>query len=234
MTKWGKILGPVAIVLAPVLVSACGNDDTTPVVPDELAEMDADNVFFGMRQNLTAEGVRQAQVLADTAFGWRDSTAVHLRNPQMTAYYEDGRERALVTGERGRHDVRTDQLYVSGDVVLVIPETGRRLESEELHYDPQGNRIWSDEPFALHLEDRDQAITGSWFESDLGFQEFSAGGDDAEGLEDVEPVDPPEEPGTPGEEDEEPAVDSPDAPPGAPPIGSAPAPPRGTGTVHRI
>ena len=191
-----RLIVPIILLAA---VTACGDEDVTPILPDELAELDADNVFYGMRQNLTADGVRQARVHADTAFGWRDSTAVHLRNPEMTAYYEDGRERAIVTGREGRHDAATDELYVSGDVVLVLADTDRRLESEELYYDPQGNRIWSERSFALYLEDRDGAITGSWFESDLGFQEFSAGGDDADldGIEEIEPVDPPEEQAVP-------------------------------------
>ena len=190
------IIGAGLVVMGTV---ACGNEDTTPVVPDEMAEMGADNVMFGMRQSLTDEGVRQARVVADTAFLWRDSTAVHLCNPEMTAYYEDGRERAVMTGERGRLDELTDQLHMTGDVVLVVPDAGRRLESEELHYDPQGNRIWSEMDFALYLEDRPDAITGSWFESDLAFENISAGGDepgDVEGLQDVEPVEPPEEPDT--------------------------------------
>ena len=39
---------------------------------------------------------------------------------------------------------RTEEMVARGDVVLIVHSDGRRIESPELHYDPNRDRIWSD------------------------------------------------------------------------------------------
>lgn len=170
-----RVIEAVARGLAGVMVAglvlaaaACGEEADTPVVAEDLARIDADNVVYGMTQILTREGVREGVIEADTAYFYQDSSAVHLRGVQMTLYREEGGERAEVVAERGRLDPRTQEMVGQGDVVLTIPEGNRRIETEELHYSSRGDRIWSD---TYTIMEQDGEVTcGTAFRSDLEFR----------------------------------------------------------------
>lgn len=147
---------------------ACGGESDTPVVADDLARMDADNVIYGMDQNLTNEGIREGLVLADTAYFYRDSSAVHLRGVEMFMYDEDGYERARIEARRGRLEAETENMVARGDVVLRIPAEDRRIESQELHYSAARDRIWSDS--STIMVEAGEISCGTAFESDLEFR----------------------------------------------------------------
>jgi len=141
-------------------------------VPQDYLAFDADGIVFGMEQWITEDGVLQGYVRADTAIQWQDSAAVHLRGQvDLKVLESDGSERAHVTADRGVMDTRTNRMVARGNVVLVIPGDTRRLETQELHYDPQGDRIWSDSSF-VHRH-RGQVTRGRAFTSDLEFRNFT-------------------------------------------------------------
>jgi hypothetical protein len=58
-------------------------------------------------------------------------------------------------------------------VILVITEGNKRVESEELHYDPNGDRIWSDS--ATTMIEPGRVSEGLGFESDLNFRRTVVG-----------------------------------------------------------
>lgn len=178
-----RIMRSFPIFLALLLVG-CGEENTTPVASPELLETGADLVSIGLQENITSEGIREATIQADTAFYYQDSTVYHLRNLTLVVYNETGAERARVTAERGRMRIDTDELVARGDVVLTIEgqsgrQTGgagqqeaaiprRRIETEELNYDPNGDRIWSDSSTVMY--EAGTVIRGKSFESDLDFR----------------------------------------------------------------
>lgn len=155
-------------VLVVTWTAACGEEGDTPVVAEDLARMDADNVVYGMTQVLTNEGIREGIVLADTAYFYRDSSAVHLRTLEMFIYGEDGRERARIEANRGRLEGDTRSMEARGDVVLRIPAEDRRIETAELHYSSGQDRIWSDS--ATVMMQAGEVSCGTAFESDLEFR----------------------------------------------------------------
>lgn len=148
-------------------LGACGGDPETALAPPELQEIQADHVVFDMEQLITTEGVREAKVLADTAFFFQDSSAVHLQGVHMTLYDELGRETAVVTSLRGRLDTRTNQMIGRGDVVLTVHQGNRVVESPELYYDPDTQRIWSDS--ATVFREGNTVLRGTSFTSDVNF-----------------------------------------------------------------
>ncbi|MFP3947630.1 MAG: LPS export ABC transporter periplasmic protein LptC [Gemmatimonadota bacterium] len=165
-------VGAVGVgLLLLTVVGACGEEGDTPVVAEELARMDADNVVYGMTQVLTNEGIREGVVMADTAYFYRDSSAVHLRSLDMFIYDEDGNERARIGAERGRLEGDTRSMVARGDVVLRIPAENRRVETAELHYSSGQDRIWSDS--ATVMVDDGDVSCGTAFESDLGFRNLT-------------------------------------------------------------
>jgi len=83
-------------------------------------------------------------------------------------YNEDGTERATVTADMGEMDENTDRMLARGSVVLLMHEDGRRIETAELNYDPNQDRIWSDSATVQTLADG-SVTRGTAFESDLDF-----------------------------------------------------------------
>jgi LPS export ABC transporter protein LptC len=144
--------------------AACGDERNSPVASEELVNLPADQVLSGMTHYMTTQGVRQAQVRADTAYFYEDSATVHMRGVTMTVYGELGQDRAVVTAEEGWLDSRTELMRARGQVVVVSQDQDRRIETEELFYDPGSDRIWSN--VATVLRESGRTLRGSGFESD--------------------------------------------------------------------
>lgn len=158
------------LALALLTFAACQDDAPVTTVTDGGVYLDADLVTLNGRHYFTQDGIRSATLVFDTAFQWNDSVNVHLRNPVLSVFHEDGSERATVTSRKGILDRRAEQMVARESVVLVVPEQDRHVETEELHYDPEGNRIFSDSAFVMIHEGR--TLRGSSFTSDLEFRNF--------------------------------------------------------------
>jgi len=157
--------------VAALAVTACGEEPATPVAGDALLEMSADMVSYEMETYFTnAQGIRTGKIEADTAFYFQDSTVVHMQGLQMTVNTETGAVRATVVADQGRYDERTQQMHAIGNVVLVIPDDNRQVESGELYYDPMTEKIWSDS--ASTYRNQGQVTRGTCFESDMSFRTY--------------------------------------------------------------
>lgn len=154
------------------LIAACeeGAPVATIVADPGLAQADGITID-GVHVFLNSEGVRESYLVFDTMYHWRDSLDYHLVGVDLIVNFEDGTERVRVTSNEGRMDPRGERFLAQGDVVLVVPDEGRRLESQELHYDPNGERIWSDSAFVMTVPGRNP-LRGRSFTSDLSFQNF--------------------------------------------------------------
>jgi LPS export ABC transporter protein LptC len=161
-----NVMGALIIGFGSAVVSGCQADESIPVAPEPLLAMDADQMLIGIEHLIRRDGIRQARLMADTAYFWDDSTSTALRNINLTSFSETGAIRATVTAEEGTQD--GDRMIARRNVVLVIPEEDRRIESEELHYDPHQDRIWSDSATVMYFGN--QIIRGSSFQSDLDFR----------------------------------------------------------------
>lgn len=160
-----RALLPVVAAAAVLAASGCEPEPNTPVATRELTELEADLVMLGMENQVTADGVRTGRVVSDTAYVFEDSSEVHMVGVDMTLYHEDGRQRAHITAERGRLNQRTERMIGRGNVVVRIAEGGQVIRTEELHYDPQRDEIWSDS--ATAIEHEGGVTRGSCFRSDL-------------------------------------------------------------------
>ncbi len=164
-----KVLALItASLVGPLFVAACDGPTDTPVASQEMQEIQADVVTRGMVSYLTANGVREGRVEADTSYAYYDSATVKLVGMRVIFYNEDGTERATVTADMGEMDENTDRMLARGSVVLLMHEDGRRIETAELNYDPNQDRIWSDSATVQTLADG-SVTRGTAFESDLDF-----------------------------------------------------------------
>lgn len=131
-------------VLASLLVLGACDESTAPPTGD-YASLPADNVVTRLDQLLTNDGVRRAQLRADTAYVFEDSATTQLRGVTLETYDESGRLTSTLTSDEGEFNRDTQKTVARGNVVLVIPDpNGRTVWTEELHYDPTTKRLWSD------------------------------------------------------------------------------------------
>jgi len=159
----------VFLVALAALVGGCREDDNAPIASPELLEAGAESVIYEMVMEITVNGIREGRVEADTAFIYPDSSLYSLRNPVLFLFEEEtGLERARVESERGRFNFETRELEAQGNVVLTIREGNRTVETQELHYDPAGDQIWSDSTSVMR--EGNTVTRGESFRSDLDFQ----------------------------------------------------------------
>lgn len=171
-SRWARKSFFAALMLATGSL-ACEEENTTPTASPPLLETGADMVMTDIKLNITQENIRTGELYADTAFLFRDSSAYHLRQLELVMFHETGAQEARVTAERGRFTPNTRAMTAWGNVILVITEGNKRVESQELHYDPNGDRIWSDS--ATTMIEPGRISEGLGFESDLGFRRTVVG-----------------------------------------------------------
>jgi len=148
-------------------LGACNELQNTSVADEFMEGIDAP-VVWGMVSYITTNGVRQARVRADTAFTYADSAKIDLRVMSVDFYDEGGVERATVRGERGEWNQDTDLMVARGNVELLVHSDSSVIRSQEIHYDPQSDRIWSDSATSRTMTDG-TVTSGSAFESDIEF-----------------------------------------------------------------
>lgn len=163
------------------LLAACGTDSTTPAPVAEAPDLPADNIIHGLSHVMTKAGVRTGVLESDTAYLYEVGRRLDLRVVRLQFFNEVGVQTGTLTSKTGEYDITTGAFIARGDVVLVTesPDGQRRLETEELHYDVQGDRLWSEKPFVLNQNGR--VTRGSSFRSDSRFQSWSVTNAQTEG-----------------------------------------------------
>jgi LPS export ABC transporter protein LptC len=155
-------------VLAVLLLGGCRDNDITPTATVGYKNIPADQIIVNMEQYITESGRQRALLRGDTAYVFEDSAKAHVKKVNLTLFNENGSERAQLTAREGDFSSTSQAMVARGNVVLVTrgPEP-RTIESEELHYDPNQKRIWSDKPTVMRSASG--VLRGSGFESDDQF-----------------------------------------------------------------
>lgn len=164
-----KIPIRAAFLTAAVALGACGDDLNTLVADEQLQSMEADYVAFGMVSFVTANGIREGRVEADTAYIFEDTGLANLHQMNIVFFDETGRERATVEGVSGEWNRETNRMVARGDVELLVHQDSSTIETQELFYDPGLDRIWSDSATVRTLSDG-TVTSGTAFESDMSFE----------------------------------------------------------------
>ncbi len=153
-------------------MAACTREISTPLANSELQEMEADYVAYGMVSFITASGVREGRVEADTAYVYEETSNAILKQMKIVFYDENGNERATVTGRDGDWNRETDRMVARGDVVLLIHSDSSTIASAEIFYDPTMEKIWSDSTTVRTMKDG-SVTSGTAFESDMTFENLT-------------------------------------------------------------
>lgn len=159
-------------LLSLVLLMAAGCQDgaTTPSPADQPTDMPADQIMYGVEHRMTSEGVRRAVLYGDTAYVHQSGSRFDIVGVRMVFFDEAGRETGNLTSKTGTYELRAGSMLAEGDVVLHTQgESGERtLETEQLHFSVNGDRLWSDK--AVVMREGGRIVHGTSFESDGRFQ----------------------------------------------------------------
>jgi LPS export ABC transporter protein LptC len=163
-----KFVLPLLLVIA-----ACQDGATTPSPADLVADMPADQIMYGVEHRMTSEGVRRAVLHGDTAYVHQGGSRFDLVGVRMVFFDETGRETGNLTSKTGTYELRAGSMLAEGEVVLRTQgENGERtLETEQLHFSVNGDRLWSDQPVVMREGGR--IVHGTSFESDGRFQNLT-------------------------------------------------------------
>ena len=123
------------------VLGACSRDEDP--VATGFQPLPSDVVMTGVTHFLTADGVRNAKLVSDSVYQHQDSSKVELFGVDLTLYDGNGQVTATVTSLFGELDERTNAMVARGNVVVLRQDGAERIESEELHYNPQTHQIWS-------------------------------------------------------------------------------------------
>lgn len=156
-----------ALALALITI-ACDRQTAAPAADDAgFQALPADQVIVGFEQYLSENGLNKAIMRGDTAYIFEDSSVAKVKNVNLVLYDEAGKVNARLTSKAGRLNTYTQAMVATGDVVLITETDGRRIETEELHYDPTTHRVWSN--VFTRQTHRGGVLTGSGFEADDKF-----------------------------------------------------------------
>lgn len=157
-----------------VLLAACSGAGSETVASADSEQIAADRVLYGTRLVITVDGVRNAIQEADSMYVFEDSTTAQMYGLHLMMYDSIGRKTADLRSLRGDYNQRTQKMVARGAVVLVLSD-GRKVETEELNYDPESHRIWSD--VSTKMTDRSGSVsTYETFATDDEFKNPSGTG----------------------------------------------------------
>jgi LPS export ABC transporter protein LptC len=150
---------------AALLVGCADSSGTAPrASTDTILPDSAEQIGFGVRVTLTNNSVAKGELLSDTSLTYDNGNRLELRRVNVTFYDATGAKDGQLTSREGTYNKRLNRLEARGDVVIVR-ESGVRLETPQLVFDELRNQIFSDSSFVLNEPPKRQ-ITGVGFESD--------------------------------------------------------------------
>jgi len=133
------------------LLAACASRSGGDAAATEAAGRSApDRVLVDATFNLVANGIRYADVHADSMFMFEDSAVARLYGIQLAMLDTLGTRTGRLSADGGRYDLRTQSVQAEGNVVLELSD-GRRVVTEELDIQPAAHQLTSSVPTTMYL-----------------------------------------------------------------------------------
>lgn len=173
-----QILGVTVAVMA-AGSTACGRNQDS-VSGASFRDLPADHVVLELDTDIKEMGALQARLHADTAYIWEDSAKTLMFPVDLKLYDRNGAQTAHLTADEGELDSHTNMMVARGNVVLVTVDGNRRILTEELHYDPQHERIWSDVHTVMY--EGESQLEGSGFQANSGMTDVEVYGSTGENI----------------------------------------------------
>lgn len=179
----GRRLRPTlagVLTLAGLIALAACDGATEPAEQAEAPDLPADMVIEGIDYTITLQGVREAVLVADSGYVHEDSAAIDLVDVDLRVYEAStGGEKAHIVSETGVLNTRTQAMIARGSVRVRLAD-GAVITTEELHYRPEEDRIWSDVATTI-VRASGTVVRGTGFTSDAEFRNYQIRGARTEG-----------------------------------------------------
>jgi LPS export ABC transporter protein LptC len=138
-----------ALAAGSVLFAGCVKKGSAPPVGGKATLADsAEQVLVKTHSLLTDKGVQRGEMFADTVFVFDDNTRFEMRNVRVTFNTATGAKNGVMSADRGRYNLRQQELEGFGNVIIVTND-GKRLTSPQLKYKQGLNEVSSDTSFTL-------------------------------------------------------------------------------------
>lgn len=151
----------VLCLLISVLVFSCQTNSPPEVEKAEVrlpdSELEEATIIF------TIQGVRRMLLKADYIARYEKEDSTTARVVHADFYDEEGKHSSVLTSDFGVIKENSKELWVSGEVV-VISDEGVKLETETLRWDPNIDRILTDDFVKVTREE--DILTGYGLEAD--------------------------------------------------------------------
>ena len=160
-----------ALAAGLVLAAACAEEPTgAEGARQEFIPTDY-QIIEGFELTQTVDGIRNAEIVADSTWQWADSTAVRLFGVQMNFYDTVGAPTARATANEARLDSESQDMELRGNAYLNVFTQNATVQSPVLYYAPDADMIRSDTVTRAIIDG--DLLTGTRFESDLQFQNIT-------------------------------------------------------------
>ena len=170
---WGKVrlaaLPACRLAVLCLTFAACKGTNGGPdrVSQVEEAADSADQMLLNMKTVITAGGVRQANLEADSAFVYENSGRADLKKIKVTFFTTTGVQTSVLIADAGIYHIRTGEMEAHGNVDVTRTSDGARLKTSVLRYNQSKNEVSTDQPYTFDEGQRHGAGTG--FTSDPSF-----------------------------------------------------------------
>lgn len=134
-----------------------------------------DQVVENGEHVITVQGVKKALLMAEQLYFYNQSGKVIGDTIQVSFFDDAGEFVSMLTAKTGEMEQTSQEMIARGDVFVRGREA--TIKTEELHYDPQANRIFSDQPTVINQQGN--VIRGQGVESDPALREIKIRGGSA-------------------------------------------------------
>jgi LPS export ABC transporter protein LptC len=150
-------------VVTVAALGACQEGTKPPISARNPLADSADQIMFGISTFITDKGLLKAQLQADTGYFFDGNSRIEMRNEKTTFFTNTGEQSAILTSKEGTYITARSTMEARKNV-LVVTTDGKRLTTEQLHYNQGTNEISSDSSFVMTEPTRE--LHGIGFVSD--------------------------------------------------------------------
>ena len=150
-------------VVAVAALGACQEGTKPPISARNPLADSADQIMFGISTFITDKGLLKAQLQADTGYFFDGNSRIEMRNERTIFFTNTGAQSAVLTSKEGTYITARSTMEARKNV-LVVTTDGKRLTTEQLHYNQGTNEISSDSAFVMTEPTRE--LHGIGFVSD--------------------------------------------------------------------
>lgn len=161
------LLGSAAVIVALGAANGCRQEEEVPALP---AKNLPTQVIDDFTLTETAGEYVSWRLKAKRADIYEDSNEARIYDVNVD-FYEEGVYSSTLTSREGRVDTLRHNMQARGNVILVSRKDGAVLKTEELNWDADGSRIYSDKYCVL--ERGKSIIRGQGFNATPGLDSFS-------------------------------------------------------------